>query len=200
MHRNAMNAEADRIRQGLACLSEPSRFRIAMALLRGVWSVSRLAGEVGLSQSCTTRHLQALERAGLVRRERDGKRVLHHLCVDRPEVESLRALLGGQPVAAGSAPARAGRARKAAANDGARSGRARAGMHAVGDRAAADPAPGESAGAATADAPRAVDAFAARAVPAGGSSDAQAATPHDDRPPAGPARRPPASDLEDFLL
>ena len=48
-----------------------------LLLLSGVErSVSQLARAVRLSQSCTTRHLQALERAGLVKGVRDGKRVV----------------------------------------------------------------------------------------------------------------------------
>lgn len=48
-----------------------------LLLLSGVdRSVSQLAKAVRLSQSCTTRHLQSLERAGLVKGVRDGKRVV----------------------------------------------------------------------------------------------------------------------------
>lgn len=60
----------------LAALGHASRFRIAVCLLEGERCVSDLAAEIGLSQSCTTRHVQALERAGFVRSRRDGKRVL----------------------------------------------------------------------------------------------------------------------------
>ncbi len=63
----------------MACLGETSRFRLARALMGGERCVSELAVEVGLSQSCTTRHLQALSREGLVRRRRDGRRVLFRL-------------------------------------------------------------------------------------------------------------------------
>jgi DNA-binding transcriptional ArsR family regulator len=61
----------------LAALAPPRRFALMVLLLSGVdRSVSQLAEAVGLSQSCTTRHLQALERAGLVKGFRDGKRVI----------------------------------------------------------------------------------------------------------------------------
>jgi DNA-binding transcriptional ArsR family regulator len=90
-----MNDDLDRFREGLACLTEASRFRIAHALMSGPWSVSSLAERVGLSQSCTTRHLQAMERAGLVIRQRDGKRVLYHLRPERPEIATVREILGG---------------------------------------------------------------------------------------------------------
>ena len=65
------------LHQALAVLAPPRRFELLLLLLSGVdRSVTQLAAAVGLSQSCTSRHLQALERAGLVKRVRDGKRVL----------------------------------------------------------------------------------------------------------------------------
>ena len=75
----------------MACLGEHSRFRIVQALMSGPRCVTDLAAEVGLSQSCTTRHLQALERRNVVRGTRDGKRVLYRIRDDQPD---LRPLLG----------------------------------------------------------------------------------------------------------
>jgi len=195
MHDNAMDDEADRIRQGLACLSEPSRFRIAIALLRGVWSVSTLAGEVGLSQSCTTRHLQALERAGLVRRERDGKRVLHHLCLDRPEIESLRVLLGERSPTNRSAPGRAVRARRATSGGEPKS---------VGSTAVVSTGRRDSAAIAAAGGNEAAGHPAGHeSIPGMGAVERSALEPapeSGDRPRTSPARRPADRDLEDFLL
>ncbi|HEY6196286.1 MAG TPA: winged helix-turn-helix domain-containing protein, partial [Candidatus Eisenbacteria bacterium] len=58
-------------------LAPPRRFALMLLVLSGVErSVSQLASAVRLSQSCTSRHLQALERAGLVKGVRDGKRVV----------------------------------------------------------------------------------------------------------------------------
>src|SRR5690242_14625363 len=66
-----------RLHRSLAVLGPPRRFHLMLLLLTGVErSVSQLAKLVRLSQSCTTRHLQALERAGLVKGVREGKRVL----------------------------------------------------------------------------------------------------------------------------
>lgn len=73
----------------MACLGDASRFRLVRLLVSGERCVTALAGEVGLSQSCTTRHLQALQREGLVCGARDGKRVLYRLCTDDAEVRSL---------------------------------------------------------------------------------------------------------------
>jgi DNA-binding transcriptional ArsR family regulator len=73
----------------LACLGDASRFRLVAVLSAKSRCVTDLARDVGLSQSCTTRHLQALKRVGLVCAQRAGKRVMYHLCSDEPQVVSL---------------------------------------------------------------------------------------------------------------
>jgi DNA-binding transcriptional ArsR family regulator len=78
-----MKTETDTQRR-LACLGDASRYRLVTALASGPRCVSDLAEAVGLSQSCTTRHLQALQAAGLVGRTRDGKRVMVRLNRDEP--------------------------------------------------------------------------------------------------------------------
>ena len=77
-------------RQLLACLGDESRFRVMGELIRGDRCVTDLAKLVGLSQSCTTRHLQVLERVGLVRSTRLGKRVVFSVATE-PRVASLLA-------------------------------------------------------------------------------------------------------------
>ena len=76
MHGHAMKDSHDRARDLMACVGDPSRFRVLVELQGRELCVTDLAGRVGLSQSCTTRHLQALNRAGVVERRRDGKRVV----------------------------------------------------------------------------------------------------------------------------
>jgi DNA-binding transcriptional ArsR family regulator len=72
-----MQRDHARLHRSLAVLGPPRRFQLMLLLLSGIErSVSQLARAVRLSQSCTTRHLQALERAGLVKGTRDGKRVV----------------------------------------------------------------------------------------------------------------------------
>jgi DNA-binding transcriptional ArsR family regulator len=73
----------------LACLGDPSRFRLLVRLSEKRLCVSELASEVGLSQSCTTRHLQALTVVGLVQPAREGKRVVYALRDGNPEIERL---------------------------------------------------------------------------------------------------------------
>ncbi len=81
----------------LACLGDTSRFRLALALLDHDRCVTELAQMVGLSQSCTTRHLQYLEREGLVRGVRQGKRVVFRLRSDLPRVRELLAWATSAP-------------------------------------------------------------------------------------------------------
>ncbi len=90
MHCGAMNPEWFKSQRVLQCLGDGSRFRVMAELVRGERCVTELAMLVGLSQSCTTRHLQVLERAGLVSSRRSGKRVV--FCVrEDPRVVALLA-------------------------------------------------------------------------------------------------------------
>ena len=89
MHNLAMNSEPSKFQRLLACLGDRSRYRVVLALNGDSLCVSDLARTIGLSQSCTTRHLQVLGREGLVRRTRVGKRVFFSLRSDEPEVEAL---------------------------------------------------------------------------------------------------------------
>src|SRR6266508_1653334 len=91
MHYHAMYSMATKLHDALAVLAPPRRFQLMLLMLAGVdRSVSQLAESVGLSQSCTSRHLQALERAGLLKRVRDGKRVVFGLA---PRDEAARAVV-----------------------------------------------------------------------------------------------------------
>ena len=182
-----------RLRRLMSCLGEPSRFQLVRQLLRGERCVSDLARQVGLSQSCTTRHLQALQREQVVRGERAGKRVLFRLCLDEPQVGALlgwamsaRAGKHGVPVPDRLHPTHG------------------ADLHSEGPEP--DTAPSVSSPPAHIPANESARAPAA-ALPAERSPAGRAT--HDGSPerPAGmgtdpaPARpRPPRHDLEDFLL
>jgi len=89
MHADAMNESTARTRHLLACLGDASRFRIVLRLVEAMRCASDLALDVGLSQSCTTRHLQAMERAGIVSGARYGKRVLFRLRREEGAVDAL---------------------------------------------------------------------------------------------------------------
>jgi DNA-binding transcriptional ArsR family regulator len=84
-----MIADESRTRRIFACLGDPSRFRLIAELAVRNRCVTDLARMVGLSQSCTTRHLQALQKEGLVSGARSGKRVLFSLRLDEPMVAKL---------------------------------------------------------------------------------------------------------------
>lgn len=83
-----MNSQTLRSQRLLACLGDASRFRVMAELVRGTCYVTDLAQRVGLSQSCTTRHLQHLEREGLVKSARSGRRVFFSPAPD-PRVLAL---------------------------------------------------------------------------------------------------------------
>jgi DNA-binding transcriptional ArsR family regulator len=106
---NRMNADEARTQGMLACLAVPSRFRLVRAIAEADRCVGELAISVGLSQSCTTRHLQALERAGLVKGRRDGRRVRFSLVADAEDSRDVLDLVLGDEGAAGPAAAAADR-------------------------------------------------------------------------------------------
>jgi len=94
MHGHAMYAHESKeaeVRRLLACLGDPSRFRLVRVLAKSARCVGELAVAVGLSQSCTTRHLQALQRVGLVEGCREGRRVRFRLRAETPGLSELLA-------------------------------------------------------------------------------------------------------------
>jgi DNA-binding transcriptional ArsR family regulator len=88
-----MNDATQLIRRQLAAIGHVSRFRIVLALCERERHVSDLAEALGLSQSCTTRHLQVLEGAQVIHTRRSGKRVLAALALEVPEVAQVVAWL-----------------------------------------------------------------------------------------------------------
>ena len=92
MHAPAMN-ESERIPALLGCIGDPSRYRVLGVIAEGDYSVSEIAVRIGLSQSCTTRHLQVLQRAGVLSRTRAGKRVLFRIRQGDPELDRVLELL-----------------------------------------------------------------------------------------------------------
>ncbi len=86
---NESDQHETQARPVLACLGVASRFRLVRALAVADRCVGELAVAVGLSQSCTTRHLQALERVGLVKGRREGRRVRFRLRAEAPGLSEL---------------------------------------------------------------------------------------------------------------
>jgi DNA-binding transcriptional ArsR family regulator len=95
MHLSAMNDSSNRMHRFFEALGHASRFRLVVALCERERHVSELALEVGLSQSCTTRHLQALERAHVIHTRRSGKRVMAALALEQPHVAQVVTWLRG---------------------------------------------------------------------------------------------------------
>lgn len=72
-------------------LSEPARLRLLCLLKQGPKDVAAMIEATGFSQSHLSRQLGQLQRAGLVRRERDGVRLTYH--ADSALVEDLCAMV-----------------------------------------------------------------------------------------------------------
>ena len=79
------------IAQRFRVMGEPSRLRILQELLSGARSVGALVDILAMSQSNTSRHLQALFDAGLVARQREGSEVIYR--IGSPVVGRLCALM-----------------------------------------------------------------------------------------------------------
>ncbi len=86
MHICAMDHPVQRL---FAAIGDPSRFKVLSILVEGDYCVSEIAERVGLSQSCTTRHLQVLQREGIATRTRSGKKVIFRLAEGSPEMTRL---------------------------------------------------------------------------------------------------------------
>ncbi len=99
--------DRNRISGLVSSLADPSRLKVVGVLAERDCCVSDLARRIGLSQSCTTRHLQNLQRAGVLSRTREGKRVLFRIRHDDPElIRVLELLLVRRPLDAQSAQPR----------------------------------------------------------------------------------------------
>jgi DNA-binding transcriptional ArsR family regulator len=72
-------------------LSEPARLRLLCLLRQGPHDVATMIEATGFSQSHISRQLSQLQRAGLVRCERDGVRLSYH--ADSALVDDLCALV-----------------------------------------------------------------------------------------------------------
>ena len=67
-----------------SAIGDPSRRRVLDLLVRnGEVSASWLAGQVPFSRQAVSKHLVVLEQAGLVRRRKQGREVLHRIDADR---------------------------------------------------------------------------------------------------------------------
>ena len=68
-----MVTNSDRLDQTFAALADPTRRAILARLAEGESTVGDLARPFEISRPAISKHLRILERAGLVRRARDGR-------------------------------------------------------------------------------------------------------------------------------
>ncbi len=91
------NASEIGITSGLfAALGDPTRLRLMSALAAHPLCVCDLAAVVGLSQSAASHQLRVLREHGLVRPERDGRRVYYRLDDDHVATLVSQALAHGR--------------------------------------------------------------------------------------------------------
>lgn len=62
-------------------LANPARLQIVRLLCQRPYSVKDLANKLALSQPITLRHVNQLEKAGIISFERDGKNKISHVCI-----------------------------------------------------------------------------------------------------------------------
>jgi DNA-binding transcriptional ArsR family regulator len=74
-HPPLSEAQLEAVAQRFRALGVPSRLRILDALMAGPRSLRALEAATGLSQSNLSRQVTELERAGCVRRRREGREV-----------------------------------------------------------------------------------------------------------------------------
>jgi DNA-binding transcriptional ArsR family regulator len=72
-------------------LSDRTRRQILARLVKGPASVTEIAEPLPMSLPAVSKHLVILERAGLLRRERDGR--FHHIHLEAGPLETARELI-----------------------------------------------------------------------------------------------------------
>ncbi len=91
MSRRSAAVNEERLDAVFSALGDPTRRRILARLVDGPASITELAEPFEMTLPAVSKHLRVLERAGLVRRERDG---WYHRCHLQPEpLESAAAFL-----------------------------------------------------------------------------------------------------------
>ncbi len=75
-----------------AALADPTRRRILEHLAGGDRCVTDLARPYRMSLPAVSKHLRVLERAGLLRRKRDGR--VHHLKLEAKPMQQAQAWIG----------------------------------------------------------------------------------------------------------
>ena len=79
IHRKLSPRAVELIAARFKVLSDPVRLRLIMALEGGERNVSQLVEQTGVAQTNVSRQLQALARAGIVSRRKDGIQAYYHI-------------------------------------------------------------------------------------------------------------------------
>ena len=90
----------DRLDKAFLALADPVRRALVARLSTGPATVNELAAPFTITKQAVSRHLQVLERAGLITRSRDGQRRPCHLAP--AALEELTAWIDGYRLAAES--------------------------------------------------------------------------------------------------
>jgi DNA-binding transcriptional ArsR family regulator len=91
MSRRSADAEDSRLDAVFAALADPTRRRIVARLARGPSTITQLAEPFAMTLPAVSKHLRVLERAGLLRREREGW--YHHCSLDARPLEDALAFI-----------------------------------------------------------------------------------------------------------
>jgi len=63
----------------LKCIADKTRFQILLSLKKSERCVCEIVEKLGKEQSLISHHLQALRGCGLIRRRREGKKIMYRL-------------------------------------------------------------------------------------------------------------------------
>ncbi len=88
------DAVVDLLAERLRVIGEPTRIRLLERLRGGELAVCELVGTMGSTQQNISKHLQVLRQAGIVRRRKDGNRVVYGIA-DHSVLELCETVCGG---------------------------------------------------------------------------------------------------------
>ncbi|HEY2735629.1 MAG TPA: metalloregulator ArsR/SmtB family transcription factor [Polyangiales bacterium] len=91
MSRRSVDAGDAKLDAVFAALADPTRRRIVAQLARGSATISELAEPFSMTLPAVSKHLRVLERAGLLRREREGW--YHHCSLDARPLDDAVAFI-----------------------------------------------------------------------------------------------------------
>ena len=70
----------EKVSDCLRTIAHPVRLRMVQLLLRGRYSVGELASTCRVQNHMASEHLRLMQRAGLLRSQRDGRKIYYSVC------------------------------------------------------------------------------------------------------------------------